>query len=351
MLIKSYVAYFAVVQILQYLSPMRTEHYIQELLYRYNCVIMPEFGAFLAHSTSATIDSVTNTLHPPTKVIAFNAQLSKNDGLLVSYISKAKNLSYEDLLEEVTTTSKNWKERLQKGETIDLQGIGKLSFTKEQKIQFTPEEKINYLTSSFGLTSFSSSPVIREKLKEEVEVLEQEVPIIITPEKRKESTFRPLLKYAAVFLLLCATGVSVYQLHHKNKAKQQLVQQNAQEQVSKYIQEATFFDTAPLELPAINLSINRKDTLDTTNSSTDISATNTALQHHIIAGAFRVKQNADKKVKQLEKLGYKAQYVGANKFGLHQVAYSSFIDSNEAIEFLKKIKTTVSKDAWMLSNK
>ena len=317
---------------------MRTEHYIKELLYRYNCVVVPEFGAFLAHTASARIDSVSNTLHPPTKVISFNQQLSKNDGLLVSHISKAKKLSYEDLLEEVISTSKSWKERLQNGESIDLHGVGKLSMNTEQKIQFEPEERINYLASSFGLSAFSAAPVLREALKEEVEVLEEKVPFIITPEKRKESSFRPLLKYAAVFLLLCATGVTGYQFYNQNLEKQELVQKEAQREVSRHIQEATFFDTTPLELPALSIKIGKKEVV-------------TGPQHHIIAGAFRVRENADKKVKQLEKLGYSAQYIGANKFGLHQVAYSSFSDSREALRFLRKIKRTVSKDAWMLSEK
>lgn len=317
---------------------MRTEHYIKELLYRYNCVVVPEFGAFLAHTASARIDSVSNTIHPPTKVISFNRQLSKNDGLLVSHISKDKNLAYEDLLEEVTTTSKEWIERLQNGENIDLQGVGHLSMNAEQKIQFRPEEKINYLTSSFGLSAFSAPPIIREALKEEVELLEESVPFIITPEKREEKVFRPWLKYAAIFMLLCSAGVSAYQLYDQNLKKQGLVQQDAQEQVSKYIQEATFFDTTPLELPSLNLKINKKEPIS-------------GPQHHIIAGAFRVKGNASKKVKQLKKLGYKASYIGANKFGLHQVSYSSFSDSREALRFLRKIKRTVSNDAWMLSEK
>ncbi len=317
---------------------MRTEHYIKELLYRYNCVVVPEFGAFLAHTTSARIDSVSNTLHPPTKIISFNEQLSKNDGLLVSHISKAKKLSYEDLLEEVVSTSKSWKERLQQGESIDLHGVGKLSMNTEQKIEFEPEEKLNYLASSFGLSAFSATPLLRETLKEEVEVLEEKVPFIITPEKRKGSSFRPLLKYAAVFLLLCATGATGYQFYNQNLEKQELVQKEAQREVSRHIQEATFFDTTPLELPALRLKIDKKEVA-------------AGPQHHIIAGAFRVKENADKKVKKLEELGYSAQYIGTNKFGLHQVAYSSFSDSREALRFLRKIKRTVSKDAWMLSEK
>lgn len=319
---------------------MRTEHYIEELLYRYNCVVVPEFGAFLTNTASARIDSVSNTLYPPTKIVSFNQQLSKNDGLLVSHISKAKNLSYEDLLEEIIAASKEWKVRLQNGETLDLHGIGTLTMNGEQKIQFTPEEKVNYLASSFGLSAFSAPPILREALKEEVEALEERIPFTITPEKREQKAFRPWLKYAAVFLLLCSVGASGYQFYKQNQIKQQLVQQDTQQQVEKYIQEATFFDTTPLELPALSLKINKKE-----------EEVITGPQHHIIAGAFRVKGNASKKVAQLKKIGYNAKYIGANKFGLHQVAYSSFSDSREALRFLRKIKRTVSQDAWMLSEK
>ncbi len=86
---------------------MRIDAYIEKLLFEYNCVVVPGFGAFLAHSTSAKIDASTSTLIPPSKTLSFNAQLSKNDGLLVSHISKEKNLRYEDMLQEVENIAKD----------------------------------------------------------------------------------------------------------------------------------------------------------------------------------------------------------------------------------------------------
>lgn len=317
---------------------MHVEPYIKELLYRYNCVVMPEFGAFLAHSASARLDTVTNTIHPPKKVISFNAQLQKNDGLLVSHISKAKNLAYEAILEEVNTTSNKWKQTLEQGNTIELFGIGILSLNTEGKIQFKPEEKINYLTSSFGLASFSAKPVLREQLKEAVEELEERIPFIITPEQRKESSFRPFLKYAAIGLVLLSLGVSGYQLYTQNQKKQILVSQDATEQVSRHIQEATFFDSTPLELPSLPITITKKEVL-------------TGPLHHVVAGAFRVKENADKKVAQLKEQGYTARYIGVNAYGLHQVSYASYADNKKALSLYRKIKRTLSPDVWILSEK
>ncbi|WP_190810475.1 SPOR domain-containing protein [Flagellimonas sp. S3867] len=314
---------------------MRIEAYIEELLYDYNCVVVPGFGAFLAHGKSAEIDSVANTLNPPTKTVSFNAQLSKNDGLLVSHIAKQKRLDYEELLEEVENVSETWKKRLEQGESIELFGIGKLMLNREHKIQFQPENKINYLTSSFGLSAFAATPIQREVLKEEVEELEEKIPFIITPEKREKSSFRPWLKYAAVILLAVSLGSTSYRAYDDLQQKQVSVQQDAQQEVTRLIQEATFFESAPLELPALSIKINKKK----------------LGKHHVIAGAFRVEQNAEKKVAQLKKKGYNAIYLGANKFGLHQVAYDSFENPKEALKFLRKVKRTESPDAWMLSEK
>ena len=315
---------------------MRVEHYITELLYRYNCVVVPEFGAFLANTTSARIDEKQQTLHPPKKNLSFNQQLTKNDGLLVSHIANAKNLPYEELLVEIANVSKQWKVNLESGKSLFLEGIGKLWIGKEEKIQFSPEEGYNYLASSFGFSSFNATPVIREKLKEEVEQLEEKVPFTITPERRESPQNRVWLKYAAVLLLLLATGASSYQFYRQNQDKQILVQQNAQEQVSNHIQEATFFESNPLELPALKLNIAKKPE---------------GPMHHIIAGAFRFKENADKKVDQLKAQGYGASYLGTNRYGLHQVTFESFSDAQEALTYLRKIKATVSTDAWMLSEK
>ncbi|WP_421803714.1 SPOR domain-containing protein [Flagellimonas sp.] len=314
---------------------MRIDAHIEKLLFDYNCVVVPGFGAFLAHGTSAEIDRATNTLVPPSKVISFNAQLSKNDGLLVSHIAKEKQLGYEELLKEVENVAQDWKERLALGERIELFGIGILWHNSEQRIQFQPEEKVNFLTASFGLSAFTATPIQREVIKEEVEELEERIPFIITPEKREQSSFRPWLKYAAVILLAVSLGATSYKTYGDLQEKEVAAQQDAQQEVSRLIQEATFFESAPLELPAINIKVTKKQ----------------LGKHHVIAGAFREEANAEKRVDQLKAKGYNAFYLGTNTYGLHQVAYDSFEDPKEALVFLRKVKAEDSRDAWLLSEK
>ena len=314
---------------------MVLEHYISELLYRYNCVMVPELGAFLTQMKSAIIHEHTNAFSPPSKVISFNEKVLTNDGLLVSYMADAEKVSYEEMLKQVIETINNWKNKLQKGERLALTNIGELWLNTDNKIQFQPHYEINYLDSSFGLSSFVSAPVIREVLKEEVLAMEKDIPLIITPEKRQASSFRPYLKYAAVILLAVSIGLTGLRFYKKAINKKQLVDKQVTEEVSKRIQEATFFDLEPIEFPTISLNTKiKKKNIRT---------------HYIVAGAFRIKKNADRKIQLLKSQGYNAAYIGTNSFGLHQVSYDSYADTNEALSSLKHIKQTHSADAWMLS--
>ncbi len=326
---------------------MVLEHYISDLLYRYNCVAVPNFGAFLTQKRNAKLVEENNSFYPPTKEISFNRQLITNDGLLVSYIAEVEKSTYEEILSKIEVAVAQWTEELNSKRVLFLENIGELNLNSEDKILFKPLEKINYLTSSFGLSSINSSTITREVLKEEVQELEETIPFIITPEKRETTSFRPYVKYAAIFLLALSTGLTAYRGYKNSVSTDQLVKQEAQQRVSKHIQEATFFDASPLELPTITLDATTaiKNVLhsDTKNKNQTV--------HYVVAGAFRHKTNADKKIKQLKRRGYNASYFGTNAHGLHMVSYDSFLDAENALEALRKIKHSHSKDAWLFSKK
>ena len=318
---------------------MVLEHYISELLYRYNCVMVPNLGAFLTQVKSAAIHNATNAFYPPTKIISFNEQVVTNDGLLVSYMADAENTTYEEMLVKVTELTQAWKDQLQEGTRLNLADIGELWLNEHHKIQFQPHYSVNYLTSSYGMSSFVATPVTRETLKTEVEALEEKIPFVFTPEQRKEHSLRPYLKYAALFLLTVSVGLTAYRYFNDTNASQQLVAEDAKEQVTKRIQEATFFDVEPLELSSISLDVVRSKKKEQLRT------------HHIVAGAFRFRKNADRKIRQLKRRGYNAAYIGTNAFGLHMVNYDSYTDVDEALNALKNVKRTQSKDAWLLSTK
>jgi len=194
---------------------------------------------------------------------------------------------------------------------------------------FEPSYHLNYLTDAFGLSQFVSPKITREVYKEEVEAIEKVIPLTITTEKRKS---RPYLKYAAIAFVALTIGGLVSSKYYVNQIEthNQLAQEDANVQIDRKVQEATFVIENPL--PAVTLTVNK---IPTGN-------------YHIVAGAFRIEENSVKKVNQLLSQGYNARKIGVNKYGLHQVVYSSHSDRLEALKTLRHIKRTHNKAAWLL---
>jgi hypothetical protein len=310
---------------------MQFDTYISDLLYRYECVIIPDFGAFLTQPVSAKVDGSTNTFYPPKKVISFNTQLNQNDGLLANYIADVEKTPYEIAVKKIAQKAITLNSSLEQGGALNFKNIGNISLNNEGNLSFEPSHHLNYLTDSFGLTQFVSPNINREVYKDEVETIEKVIPLIITTEKRKA---RPYLRYAAVAFIALTLGVFMASNYYIGQIEQhnQLAQEDANAQLDNKIQEATFVISNPL--PTITLNVAKQSG-----------------NYHIVAGAFRVEENSTKKLKQLQTLGYNARKIGANKYGLHQVVYSSYETRFEAQKALYKIRRDHNSDAWLLAQK
>ena len=309
---------------------MQLETYISDLLYRYECVTVPEFGAFLTQPVSATIHDTTNAFYPPKKILSFNEQIQKNDGLLAHYIADVEKIPFESANKKIAQRVAILKSILTEGETLTFKNIGEITYNTERKILFEPSYHLNYLTDAFGLSQFVSPSLTREVYKEDVERLEKVVPIAVTAEKRKSKSY---LKYAAVGLVFLTLGGLAASNYYVGQIEQhnQLAQEEATLQLENRIQQATF-NLNPL--PAITLNVSKQ----TGN-------------YHIVAGAFRIEENSDKRITQLKADGFNARKIGVNKYGLHQVIYGSYQTSKDALKAICEIRLTHNKDAWILVKK
>ncbi|BAO75622.1 SPOR domain-containing protein [Winogradskyella sp. PG-2] len=310
---------------------MQLETYISDLLYRYDCVTVPGFGAFLTNRVSAKVHESTHTFYPPKKILSFNEQLHNNDGLLANYIAEIEKIPYGTATDKISKQVKSIKSYLVEGETIQFENIGELILNADGKILFDPANQINYLTDAFGLSHFTSSNVKREVYKETVSAVEATTPIAFTPEKRSNNNW---LKYAATAVILLGLSGFGAASYYNNTIENhnQLAQEQANEQLDAKVQEATFVISNPL--PAATLSIDKQSG-----------------NYHIVAGAFRVESNSDKKVSQLKAKGYKARKIGTNRYGLHEVVYASFENRADAQRELYKIRSEHNRDAWLLIKK
>lgn len=309
---------------------MKIDFYISQLLYRYQCVTVPGFGAFLTESQSAQLQDNSHSFFPPKKSVSFNGYIKNNDGLLANHISQSEKMSYEVAVSVIENQVASWKSKLHDFGAIALKNVGELSLNSENNLVFTPYEQLNYLTTSFGLTAYVSPAIKREVYKEEIEALEEKAPIAFTPEKRSSNS---LMKYAAVFILgggLLGTSGYFGNEFYQNKIQQETlaVQTKVQSQVDKKIQEATFFISNPLS--SVTLSVK------------------TAKNYHVVAGVYQKEFYAKKLFADLEALGYKPQRLSPNKFGMFPVLYSSYSSYTEALEALSKVQKDHNPEAWLM---
>ncbi|MFQ6602924.1 SPOR domain-containing protein [Flavobacterium sp. C3NV] len=317
---------------------MKIENYIAQLLYRYQCVTVPGFGAFLTEIHSAQLNESTNSFFPPKKSISFNSHLKNNDGLLANHIAHAEKTSYGFAVSAIAFEVVNWKKTLEENGVISLKNIGEIRLNTEKNIIFTPNDQTNYLASSFGLSPFVSPMVKKENFEKKIKEIEEREPVALY-ENDEERSSNSFLKYAAILVLgLGITGSIGYPLYQNQIATKTLIVESAvQKKVQNKIQEATFFIQSPL--PAVTLSVD--------SAKVEVAAEK-VMSYHIMAGAYRSEQNAKKAYNQLIKDGFKARMLGENKHGLFPVLYGSYATMAEAEKAQKEIQKGENPDAWIL---
>ncbi|MEN9325882.1 MAG: hypothetical protein RI943_293 [Bacteroidota bacterium] len=320
---------------------MKIEKYISELLYRYQCVGVPGFGAFLCEWQSAQVIVAQNSFVPPKKVISFNSHIKNNDGLLANHIALQEKISYENALNKIQTQVVFWLEKLENKESLVLENIGEIFSNSEHNFVFKPNTAINYLTDSFGLAGFNSPEIVRaNQITSEVEPI-VEAPVSIDNTVEEETPVIPLngknrtknwMKYAAAVAVFASAGTYGYKLYFDYTIEQQtsIVEKTVQEKINQKLQEATFVIPNPIN--AVDL------TLEETHTE----------KYHVVAGAFRSKQNAIKAMNDLISKGFEAHLLTENKYGLIPVAFGSFSNLNEAQNLKTEIKAKDSVEAWLL---
>ena len=324
---------------------MKIEKYISELLYRYQCVGVPGFGAFLCEWQSAQVIVAQNSFVPPKKVISFNSHIKNNDGLLANHIALQEKISYENAVSKIQTQVVFWLKKLENKESLVLENIGEIFSNSEHNFVFKPNTAINYLTDSFGLAGFNSPEIARaNQIQSEVtsEVAPQiETPVSVDTTAEAEAPVIPLngknrtknwMKYAAAVAVFASAGTYGYKMYFDYTIEQQtsIVEKTVQEKINQRIQEATFVIPNPIN--AVDL------TLEATHNG----------KYHVIAGAYRSKQNAIKAMNDLLSQGFEAHLLTENKYGLIPVAFGSFSNLNEAQNLKIQIKAKDSVEAWLL---
>jgi nucleoid DNA-binding protein len=176
--------------------------FIRELLFGYDCVIVPGFGGFIGNYSPARIDKSTGTFFPPVKQISFNRNLNNNDGLLVGRVSGSANINYGDARSMVEEFVADVKRKLSKGEKVVFDNIGSFTNNSEGNVQFEPDKNMNYHLDSYGLESFQCLPLEGYDVRNRIIRHAGKEPV-------RQASMRKILWRAAVIIPLLAAIVAV----------------------------------------------------------------------------------------------------------------------------------------------
>lgn len=306
---------------------MIIEKHISALLYRYQCVTVPGFGAFITETVSARYNETSNTFAPPKKTILFNSLLQQNDGLLANHIALEEQISFNEAVVLIQDQISLWKEELSNKKVVYLKNIGELSLNSEQKIQFEPVGSTNYLTSSFGLTAVMATALTREQ-QTETKVIE-----LATATKNKPRL--QWMRYAAAVVAAVGlySSVSTYQEYEVYQQKKLAVEKDVQNQIEQKLQQATFVIEAPTVIK---------------EKIAEVTAKTEQKPFHIVAGAFKTEAKAQILTNELKAKGYvNAKYLTTSKHNMRPVVYNSYATQEEAQADLRQIHEKVNKDAWI----
>lgn len=350
-------------------------NYLKELLNDNECVIIPEFGAFISKRHSATIDYANHRFMPPYKEIVFNNKLNNNDDVLVNFISSKEDISKEDALNKIRDFVNQSVAILDVNSELELTYFGKLISINGNYI-FNANEDVNVLGDSFGLTEFNFQPIFRTEtyqiIKEKiiVEQKEKNTEYTLADEsveeltsvhtRRKPSLFRTVavttLAFFFVFVINWTTDKSDSNLASWNpflySSPNEFIIGISETQSHKDAEIQSHKDTETQSLEDTEIQSHKdKETQSLEDTETqELRVLNSS--YYIIGGSFQAESSAVKCLDIIRKQGFEnASILDKNDKGYIRVYYESFADKSEALIRLDEIKSAYNESAWLLFQK
>ena len=306
------------------------EHYISNLLYLHDCVIIPGFGGFVGNKKSAFIHPVSGIIYPPSKELLFNKNLTQNDGLLATHIAKQENIDLSETSSLIEDFVQSIQTELNSRSAFKLQKVGTFTKGKEENISFLQDKNQNYNLASFGMQANHKSKKVERTISDEKEVIVKTI---------KQKDFGETLKRAAAVLvpLIGLSLIGITQEENINDIYSQMANLNPfTNSKTEIVKEAP---TKKIEMPIVEI-------IETEKVEIVIPIITEQHTYYIIAGAFAEQKNANKMLQKLKRWNYDASIVEGEN--LMRVSYNSFSKKEEAIMALAEIRKD-NKSAWLLT--
>jgi len=379
---------------------------INTLLFEKDSVIIPGFGGFSLSREASSIDYIKSKISPPSKVPAFNPNLTVNDGVLVDYIKNKNRCTLEQATQIVTDFVKEVEVKIGKKEIVEFPKVGRLYKDYTKTLQFLPYDT-NFNKDVFGLPTVDAHPFVRNKKettpttntttqnnnttnttvnaaaaaaaktatvapkvaakKTPTQVLDEKDRVATIPIGGKASMFSKISQLALPILLLASVlmvGLTYFLLlggkdkteASKNAKASMTVSDNKKINTSPSIDDAEMTtipeDDAESDIAYDDATegdtVEETDTYEETNSSSERITSSGSRECIVIVGQYGVKENADRLVQKLKRDGYES-YMGWNsEKNWNTVGVRFYYDTeSEKNKMHRQLKNQYDNAAWI----
>lgn len=188
--------------------------YLKKLLYQYDCVVVPELGAFLTHYQPASFTESSGLFLPPRKRVAFNEALRIDDGILANYIMLHEPVTREGAQRYISQFVSTLRQQVLAADRFEIDGIGTFTGNDEGKLQFDPSLRHNFYGEAYGMSAVSVQSLTLQSLEAVVvatataagPVRVQDDDTTLMPMRRS----LPYWRVAAAVLLIGSLGLLSY---------------------------------------------------------------------------------------------------------------------------------------------
>ena len=348
--------------------------HIETLLLENDCVIIPEFGGFVAHYAPAIRVKEENLFLPPARTIGFNPQLKLNDGVLVQSYMSAHDTSFSDAARIVEKEVKELITLLHEEGKVHLENIGEIHYNIYGNYEFVPYDNKITTPSLYGLDSFEMHELSALQQKEKVLI-----PADWTKEKKtyeikiNRTYLRNAVAMIAAIVLFFAFSTRVENTDiQKNNYAQLLpgelfeqiesqsvamtpvpVKENIAPQAQKTKAPKVTVDkpkmSKPVAVKEIKVTKPKAESITPAPAKAQVSVQAADRPFHIIVAGGIGMKDAKLMAEQLKEKGF-AEATALNTDGKVRVSIRSFNNRQEATKQLLELrKNETYKNAWLLA--
>ncbi len=340
------------------------DRHLEILLLSNDCVIVPDFGGFMAHHVEARKDGSDGTFLPPSRTIGFNPKLTINDSLLAQSYVECYDISYPEALRRISDEVREIKQHIENDGDYELHGIGEMRLNDEGHYVFEPCEAGVLTPSLYGLSGYEFKLLteLREKL------YPQDKPQLVVSDVSSDSSASETISEVATFgqsrnvsahrtvalwrtIAAASVAMLMFLLYPSSldNNKELVVAQSLNVELLQRILPQV--QTKGVSDVASEPTSNEVKPSPTDNRVSEAPNDDVADENYVIVLASRVsKNNAQEYVEKLCKRGYTEARILLDSRNI-KVVYGKYATQAEACQALKGLrKNDEFSDAWVLNN-